>query len=367
MKETDAVNTDIRTENGSDIFYVEPESFLSPPPGYKRPKIENQPDPEKVRMYYSQKNSRKRKTHEIPIERTEWLIPCNLDWYDLRGALKKLKIIDWHQVPATKNVQVGDLVYIYCSTSKSSGSILYKGAIRAINKTHVTYDDREFGGDIYRRPNYEVAVFREYDFDGELLFRELQKHGLKGSVMGPRKVKDELAEYLHFCDKKYIDAHKKDKTIPDTCLPLSKFPFDIDELLRDIDTGLDDTHSEEEIEKHAASLDGETLKKLAHLRSSQKPKVVSQTTQSIRRDGYVARYAKVRANGICQLCGKEAPFLGADGEPYLESHHIVWLAKGGADSVENTVALCPNCHRKMHVVKDAQDVEHLIRIAAHKE
>ncbi|WP_296863638.1 HNH endonuclease [Thermosyntropha sp.] len=32
------------------------------------------------------------------------------------------------------------------------------------------------------------------------------------------------------------------------------------------------------------------------------------------------------------------------GEP-----HIEWLSRGGTDTIDNTVALCPNCHRKMHV------------------
>ena len=74
------------------------------------------------------------------------------------------------------------------------------------------------------------------------------------------------------------------------------------------------------------------------------------------RDPFIAEYAKRRAKGICQLCGQEAPFQDKDGNPYLESHHIVWLANGGADSIDNTVALCPNCHCKMHVVNDASDV-----------
>ena len=51
-----------------------------------------------------------------------------------------------------------------------------------------------------------------------------------------------------------------------------------------------------------------------------------------------------------------APFSRADGDPYLETHHIVWLAQGGSDTVENTVALCPSCHRKMHVLKLEADI-----------
>lgn len=47
-------------------------------------------------------------------------------------------------------------------------------------------------------------------------------------------------------------------------------------------------------------------------------------------------------------------------KPYLESHHIIWLAAGGADSVDNTIALCPNCHRKMHVINDSSDVKILL-------
>ena len=44
---------------------------------------------------------------------------------------------------------------------------------------------------------------------------------------------------------------------------------------------------------------------------------------------------------------------------YLEVHHIVWLAKGGADALENVVALCPNCHRKMHINPNDDDIKAL--------
>ncbi len=55
------------------------------------------------------------------------------------------------------------------------------------------------------------------------------------------------------------------------------------------------------------------------------------------------------ANGVCERCNKPAPFNKVkDGSPYLEVHHIVQLAHGGDDTVENTIALCPNCHREKH-------------------
>lgn len=56
-----------------------------------------------------------------------------------------------------------------------------------------------------------------------------------------------------------------------------------------------------------------------------------------------------RANGICEKCHNKAPFLRkSDRSPYLEVHHKIRLADGGNDTVENAIALCPNCHREAH-------------------
>ena len=74
-----------------------------------------------------------------------------------------------------------------------------------------------------------------------------------------------------------------------------------------------------------------------------------------RRNEYIAADAKRRAAGKCQLCGK-TPFIDKQNNAYLEVHHIVWLSKGGLDALENVVALCPNCHRKMHINPDDDDV-----------
>jgi 5-methylcytosine-specific restriction protein A len=32
----------------------------------------------------------------------------------------------------------------------------------------------------------------------------------------------------------------------------------------------------------------------------------------------------------------------------LEVHHKKQLSEGGEDTVENAIALCPNCHREAH-------------------
>ncbi|MDE6990046.1 MAG: HNH endonuclease, partial [Lachnospiraceae bacterium] len=65
------------------------------------------------------------------------------------------------------------------------------------------------------------------------------------------------------------------------------------------------------------------------------------------------------AAGVYQLCNKPAPFYNKSGEAYLECHHVEWIARGGADEVYNAGALCPNCHRKMHVLDEPDDIAKL--------
>lgn len=59
-------------------------------------------------------------------------------------------------------------------------------------------------------------------------------------------------------------------------------------------------------------------------------------------------YALRRAGGVCEGCGENAPFLTAAGRGYLEVHHIQRLADSGPDDPSAVVAICPNCHRRVH-------------------
>ncbi|MFA6984211.1 MAG: HNH endonuclease, partial [Sedimentibacter sp.] len=114
-----------------------------------------------------------------------------------------------------------------------------------------------------------------------------------------------------------------------------------------------------EKEKLAEKLTLDKLKERAEQNESNKVSSRSVTSNVFVRDAFVAEYAKRRANGVCQLCGQKAPFNNKEGIPYLECHHIEWLSEGGSDTIENTVALCPNCHRKMHVLNLPSDKEKL--------
>lgn len=80
------------------------------------------------------------------------------------------------------------------------------------------------------------------------------------------------------------------------------------------------------------------------------------------RNQFIAEHTKERANGICDLCGNEAPFNDKNGRPYLESHHVITLANNGPDAIYNTVAICPNCHRKVHVLNSKEDMKKLEKV-----
>lgn len=86
-------------------------------------------------------------------------------------------------------------------------------------------------------------------------------------------------------------------------------------------------------------------------------KQVARVTRTIKENPATRAQALLRANGRCELCQKKAPFTLRDGTPYLEHHHIIPLGKGGKDDLSNLVVLCPNCHRKLHLVPTDADVK----------
>ncbi|GEM_PF-1365566 len=100
----------------------------------------------------------------------------------------------------------------------------------------------------------------------------------------------------------------------------------------------------------ASALAGSRTDRLARLRNAPKKpvRVMVRTTTFLRNADVIAEVLE-RAKGHCEECMSPAPFMSrAKNEPYLEVHHKMRLADGGDDTVENAIALCPNCHRKSH-------------------
>jgi len=80
------------------------------------------------------------------------------------------------------------------------------------------------------------------------------------------------------------------------------------------------------------------------------------TVLRFERDAKVVAYVLQQANGICESCDHAAPFSKPNGLPYLEVHHLRRLADGGSDKVSNAVAVCPNCHARLHYSSDRDEL-----------
>jgi len=92
-----------------------------------------------------------------------------------------------------------------------------------------------------------------------------------------------------------------------------------------------------------------------------KPEKAPQSQGSaFKRDPEVRAYVLSLAGGSCELCAQPGPFRDSSGAWFLEVHHVVQLAKGGRDTVDNALALCPNCHRRLHHSCDATEMISLI-------
>lgn len=109
-------------------------------------------------------------------------------------------------------------------------------------------------------------------------------------------------------------------------------------------------------------------KRLNRIKSATKKpaKITANSTVYLRNKDIVAEVL-FRAKGICQLCKKEGPFTSLKtNQPFLEVHHIIPLEEDGEDSLINTVAICPNCHREAHHGINKYEIREKLKNTAHK-
>lgn len=124
--------------------------------------------------------------------------------------------------------------------------------------------------------------------------------------------------------------------------PKEEILFFIDQTKNDDDISFDD-----EINA-ALHLSPEKRKEILET-SPRLPDIFTTTTLRYRRNAAVVAEVLHQSKGKCGSCSNDAPFLKAsDSTPYLEVHHKIPLSAGGEDTVDNCIALCPNCHRKFH-------------------
>jgi 5-methylcytosine-specific restriction enzyme A len=65
------------------------------------------------------------------------------------------------------------------------------------------------------------------------------------------------------------------------------------------------------------------------------------------RSAALREFVRGRANGYCEGCGNPAPFESSSG-PYLEAHHTLRRSDSGPGNRSTVIALCPNCHARVH-------------------
>lgn len=99
----------------------------------------------------------------------------------------------------------------------------------------------------------------------------------------------------------------------------------------------------------------EQLRELAFAAAIGSARIASKATRNIyQRSRDVRDYVLARAGAKCEGCKAPAPFLRPDGTPYFEPHHLRRLSDGGPDHPTHVIALCPNCHRRVHAGADGE-------------
>ncbi|WP_437790212.1 HNH endonuclease [Macrococcoides caseolyticum] len=238
-----------------------------------------------------------------------WIVPCNIKSFDLIGAFKSLKYIDWKQSKNLKSANVGDIVLIYVSAPYSC--IKYVCRIMGINKPKTTIDDSAFviNGEYYidYGNHMELELLNDLK-ESSISLKDLQVNGMKGAVQGPRSLKGELLDFV-----------------------LSNLP-----------TTVEKTQSEEYMVESVIYKEG---------------KIMQQYGTKYERNQKLRKKA-IEIHGVtCKCCGfNYEEVYGEIGKEFIEIHHIkpMYSIKEEiiVDPTTDLVPLCSNCHKMVHRKKE---------------
>ncbi|MBP3783132.1 MAG: HNH endonuclease [Butyrivibrio sp.] len=247
---------------------------------------------------------------------TKWLISANKS-FDTVRAFNELKTLDWNQ--GMYKLEEGDIVYIYLG--KPIQKIRLKCKVVKANMATSDIDDRKYITGITDEELEEEFVesygnsmrltvlseFVESDLFGA---KALAEHGVRGQIRTPRKITEEVLDYIE-----QIDAEEN------TLKKFSKNRVIINELARvNTETILEDEKIDSE---EVVGKEREILTK-------------ARVNQSRFRQKLLERY-----DG-CAICGMNMSDL------LVASHIKPWAESSAKEktSVENGLLLCPN-HDKL--------------------
>lgn len=134
----------------------------------------------------------------------QWIIPCDLNYYDAKGTFEKLNIIDLRQ---NNLFNIDDIVFIYASAPYQK--IMFKTRVVDVNVPYEqTSDNRDFGKifeddeDSKKERCYvRLQLIKMVDAE-ELSLKYLIEYGLKKAPQGAVKCigdKLQLGEYISSC------------------------------------------------------------------------------------------------------------------------------------------------------------------------
>ena len=125
-----------------------------------------------------------------------WIIPCNLKYYDVFGAFRDLKKLDWKQ--SNPKIEIGDIVYIYVGAPVKA--IMFKCQVTKVGLDEIEIDDSAYSivGEVYETypKHMELKLIEQYE---NTLFPSdaLAEHGLKGRVMCQRRMEERVLEFIN--------------------------------------------------------------------------------------------------------------------------------------------------------------------------
>lgn len=239
-----------------------------------------------------------------------WLISANDKYFKLEECLSENSEVDWH---ANCNPKIGDIVFIY--RSKPIQRICYMMEVTKVNIPDL--ETETFGK--YWGEKHAHAPYLSHSKDSfrlkklketasqSLHLNELQKLGMKGVPQGPRKLPENLVNYI-----------------------LSVFESEKNDY--------------DEFENDEGIFEG-ILKKVY--------------VNHYERDRE-ARNKCIEAHGCkCSVCGMDfEKMYGELGKGFIHVHHIVPISTIGKeykiDPINDLVPVCPNCHAMLHRGKDGE-------------
>lgn len=244
-------------------------------------------------------------------------------------------------------------------------SVANSGGMRKSNKNNVLviisdhtkglYDDKYYGNELHYT-GMGLEGDQELNYRQNKTLAESNKNGVDVHLFEVFKAKEYIYRgMVKLCKEPYqeiqLDKNNNERTV-------WIFPLIIIDSEDIIDSSVYDICYENKI-KEIKKMSRKNLERLVKEKNNVKTSYRTIKTTTYIRDPYIAEYAKLRADGFCQLCEEKAPFYTKNNKPYLEAHHLKWLSKGGTDTIDNVVALCPNCHRKMHELNNKDDIKKL--------